>query len=201
MQRSYRGRRQTRAHPPKAAGQYPSATPAIPVAGWRGDKRLPLGGGAVLRATSPAIGPDPAKSGASRSSSTILVLGRKLHAYASHAPEPAGCSLIRPLIGRSPPNAPFAPPGGMPQPPWSKAQVPGRGEPSPISLQGVAGPHASMLLALHGADVIKIEPPEGGWGRALGEHQGRPPAPIRSPSTAASARSRSTSSRPTASPW
>ena len=35
--------------------------------------------------------------------------------------------------------------------------------------QGIAGPHASMLLALHGADVIKVEPPEGDWGRALGE--------------------------------
>src|ERR1700749_2765883 len=38
--------------------------------------------------------------------------------------------------------------------------------------QGIAEPHASMLLALHGADVIKIEPLEGDWGRALGDIRG-----------------------------
>ena len=31
--------------------------------------------------------------------------------------------------------------------------------------QGIAGPHSTMLLAQHGADVIKIDPLDGDWGR------------------------------------
>jgi crotonobetainyl-CoA:carnitine CoA-transferase CaiB-like acyl-CoA transferase len=35
--------------------------------------------------------------------------------------------------------------------------------------QGIAGPHATMLLAQYGANVIKVEPPGGDWSRTLGE--------------------------------
>lgn len=35
--------------------------------------------------------------------------------------------------------------------------------------QGVAGPHATMLMAQHGANVVKVEPLEGDWGRTLGK--------------------------------
>ncbi|CAN7335582.1 CaiB/BaiF CoA transferase family protein [Variovorax sp. LjRoot178] len=38
--------------------------------------------------------------------------------------------------------------------------------------QGIAGPHATMLLAQFGAEVIKVEPPEGDWGRLLGTQAG-----------------------------
>ena len=38
--------------------------------------------------------------------------------------------------------------------------------------QGVAGPYCAMLLARHGADVIKVEPLDGDWSRALGPQYG-----------------------------
>lgn len=38
--------------------------------------------------------------------------------------------------------------------------------------QGIAGPYCAMLLAQWGADVIKIEPPDGDWARMLGPRYG-----------------------------
>lgn len=38
--------------------------------------------------------------------------------------------------------------------------------------QGVAGPHAGLLLARNGATVTKLEPLDGDWGRTLGKRYG-----------------------------
>ncbi|MBP7564976.1 MAG: CoA transferase [Burkholderiaceae bacterium] len=38
--------------------------------------------------------------------------------------------------------------------------------------QGVAGPYCGLLLALNGAQVTKVEPPEGDWLRQLGQRVG-----------------------------
>jgi len=39
--------------------------------------------------------------------------------------------------------------------------------------QGVAGPHCGLLFVEAGADVVKIEPPGGDWGRSVGKTFGR----------------------------
>lgn len=38
--------------------------------------------------------------------------------------------------------------------------------------QGIAAPYCGMLLAMHGAEVVKLEPPGGDWSRGLGRRYG-----------------------------
>jgi len=38
--------------------------------------------------------------------------------------------------------------------------------------QGIASPYCAMLLGVYGAEVIKVEPPEGDWSRFLGTTYG-----------------------------
>src|ERR1700676_566598 len=38
--------------------------------------------------------------------------------------------------------------------------------------QGVAAPYCAMLLAMHGAEVIKLQPLSGDWSRGLGTRYG-----------------------------
>ena len=38
--------------------------------------------------------------------------------------------------------------------------------------QGIASPYCAMLLGIYGADVVKVEPPEGDWSRYLGTTYG-----------------------------
>ncbi|HTW50692.1 MAG TPA: CoA transferase [Stellaceae bacterium] len=38
--------------------------------------------------------------------------------------------------------------------------------------QGIAAPYCAMILAMHGADVVKLEPPAGDWSRGLGKRYG-----------------------------
>jgi crotonobetainyl-CoA:carnitine CoA-transferase CaiB-like acyl-CoA transferase len=38
--------------------------------------------------------------------------------------------------------------------------------------QGIAAPYCAMLLAMHGADVVKLEPFAGDWSRGLGKRYG-----------------------------
>src|ERR1700732_5525168 len=38
--------------------------------------------------------------------------------------------------------------------------------------QGVAAPYCAMLLAMHGAEVVKLEPLAGDWSRGLGVRYG-----------------------------
>ena len=39
--------------------------------------------------------------------------------------------------------------------------------------QGIASPYCAMLLGVYGAEIVKVEPPEGDWSRYLGTTHGK----------------------------
>jgi crotonobetainyl-CoA:carnitine CoA-transferase CaiB-like acyl-CoA transferase len=75
-----------------------------------------------------------------------------------------GCSSDGKLAGRQFANSAITP--------MSDATKPFSGLKVFDATQGVAGPHCALLLAQHGADVIKVEPLDGDWGRTLGKLYG-----------------------------
>ena len=55
---------------------------------------------------------------------------------------------------------------------WPTHEAPYRGLRVLEFGQGIASPYCAMLLGVYGADVIKVEPPEGDWSRYLGTTYG-----------------------------
>ena len=63
--------------------------------------------------------------------------------------------------------------------PLARAAMSGAGAYSGLNVldlsQGIAGPYCAMLLAMRGADVVKLEPLQGDWSRGLGTRYGASP--------------------------
>ena len=71
-----------------------------------------------------------------------------------------------------PASTPASTPGAGGDLPSDGAALPFAGIRVLDASQGLAGPYCGMLLGQHGADVIKLEPPEGDWSRGIGARYG-----------------------------